>query len=62
MVRALGEVSIFKVKPPPKKKKTTGQFTGFFQVCTRESPCGLVFPFLRRVDVWCHTVGDVHVL
>lgn len=60
MVRTLGEVSKFKVIA--KRKNPTGQFTGFFQVCTRESPCGLVLPFLRRVDVWCHTVGDVHVL
>lgn len=32
------------------------------QVCSRESSRRLLLPLLRRVDVWRHPVGDVHVL
>lgn len=34
----------------------------FIQVCSREPSCRLLLPFLRRVDVWRHPVGDVHLL
>lgn len=32
------------------------------QVCSREPPCGLLLPLLRRLDVWRHPLGDVHLL
>lgn len=32
------------------------------QVCSREPARGRLLPLLRRLDVWRHHVGDVHLL
>lgn len=42
-------------------RDSNGYF-GVSQVCPGESSSGLLLAFLRCVDVWRHTVGDVYLL
>lgn len=46
----------------PKRERNCESCFHESQVRTREPSCGLLLAFLRCVDVWRDTVGDVHLL